>query len=139
MTYGRRGFDTRDECPTCGKPMGVTEMAWEGKCINCQGDITHKNLLGRQYQDIGTRNNQVGNFHGLVGNDDDQKPIRRDPDYHRTAFDFGDTVAYTEHGQDNPDGTSSYTKRSIRRLRRGSMEKPDWKGDKYHTEGDVGT
>ena len=140
MPFGR-GFDTRSECEGCGQRFGRHDVIQGGRCMRCAGDSKIKHLLSDQYQDVGTRNNQVSNFHGLYDRDEDDphEPIRKEPDYHKEIFDFGDTVAFTEHGQDNPDGTSSYTKRSIRRLRRGSMEKPDWKGDKYHTEGDVGT
>ena len=134
MPFGR-GFDTRSECEGCGQRFGQHDVNYGGRCMRCTGDSKIKHLLSDQYQDVGTRNNQVSNFHGLVGDEDDpHEPIRKDPEYHKEIFDFGDTVAFTEHG-----AGEGFTKRSIRRLRRGTLEKPDWKGDKYHTEGDVGT
>ena len=130
MPFGR-GFDTRSECDECGQRFGQHDVIQGGRCMRCAGDSKIKHLLSDKYQDVGTRNNQVSNFHGLYDRDEDDphEPIRKEPGYHKEIFDFGDTVAFTDHDHH----------RSIRRLRRGTLEKPDWKGDKYHTEGDVGT
>ena len=142
-----RGFDKRPTCLTCGKPYGVQDVTYGGRCLNCVGDDKVKSLLSPQHQDVGTNPKHVGYFHGLQHQDkknrqfrefdddnEDTPTIGQDDTYHETTFDFGDTVAFTEHG-----AGEGFTKRSIRRLRRGTLEKPDWKGDKYHTEGDVGT
>jgi len=136
-----RGFDTRDDCPTCGKPMGATETTWGGKCIGCAGNERMERILRNdEYatEHFPKRITHLAHFHGLTEKTqrdrDEGLFYEQDKDYHRTSFDFNDTVAYTQHG-----AGAGFTKRSIRGLRRGSMERPDKHHQKYHTEGDVGT
>jgi len=140
-----RGFDRRSTCLTCGKPYGSADVTYGGRCLNCVGDDKVKSLLSPEYQDVGTNPKHVGYFHGLqhqnkMGHrefDDDNEDtptIGQDATYHKTTFDFGDTVAFTEHGSGK-----GYSERSVKGLKRGTLEKPWGYGEKYHTEGDVGT
>ena len=149
-----RGFDKRPTCLTCGKPYGVQDVTYGGRCLNCVGDDKVKSLLSPEYQDVGTNPKHVGYFHGLqhqdttgkkaalkrleyreFGDDNEDTPtIGQDATYHKTTFDFGDTVAFTEHGSGK-----GYSERSVKGLKRGTLERPWGYGEKYHTEGDVGT
>ena len=139
-----RGFDKRPTCLTCGKPYGSTDINYGGRCLNCVGDDKVKSLLSPEYQDVGTNPKHVGYFHGLqhqnkmgyreFDDDNEDTTIGQDAAYHKTIFDIGDTVAFTEHGSGK-----GYSERSVKGLKRGTLEKPWGYGEKYHTEGDVGT
>ena len=126
-----RGFDRRSTCLTCGKPYGSADVTYGGRCLNCVGDDKVKSLLSPEYQDVGTNPKHVGYFHGLQHQDkknrqfrefdddnEDTPTIGQDDTYHETTFDFGDTVAFTEHGLGK-----GYSERSVKGLKRGTLEK----------------